>query len=410
MESVIGRRGALRLGGAGCVAWLLGGGEARAVEAAAAPSAARALVVVWLAGGPSQRDTFDPDPSTPSRATAAAGVRVASGFEALAHEMRDVALVRSLVSREADHERGTTLGKTGYAPGSAVVHPALGAIACHALDNGAPTPIPHHVALAPGRWPPRGGMLGAHLDAFSVTDARVPVPDLTPRVSAERLARRAEDAAAIDAGLPPARRAAVLRQAELSAQARAMMSAPEVRAFDVGEEPAAVRARYGEGHFGSACLTARRLVERGVRAVEVTLDGWDAHVACREAHRSLVALLDPALAALLRDLRERDLLRSTLVLCMGEFGRTPVINRAGGRDHWTRAFSALVAGGSVRGGVVVGATDPTGEADVREPLAVADLHATVLTAMGIDPAHRETAPSGRPVAYCEGSPIRALLR
>ena len=146
-----------------------------------------------------------------------------------------------------------------------------------------------------------------------------------------------------------------------------------------------------------------------MRAVEVTLDGWDAHVACREVHRPLVAELDTALAALLGDLRARDLLRSTVVLCLGEFGRTPTLNRAGGRDHWTRGFSALVAGAGVRGGIALGATDPAGVADPKEPVSVADLHATVLAAMGIDPAHRETAPSGRPVSYSEGTPIRALL-
>jgi hypothetical protein len=402
MALVLGRRATL-LGALAAAGWL---GSARTARAQGSP--ARALLVVWLAGGPSQRETFEPGPGDPQIATAAPGVRLAKGFEALAAHMEGVALVRSLVSHEADHERGTTLGKTGYAPGGAVVHPSLGAIACHALGESTGG-LPSHVTIAPGRWPPRGGMLGARFDAFAVPDARAPVPDLLPRVDPERLARRLDDAAAIDAGLSPAHRAIAARQAELTAQARAISTSPEVRAFDVSEEPAAVRARYGEGRFGSACLAARRLIERGVRAVEVTLDGWDAHVACREAHRGLVATLDPALAALLEDLRARGLAQSTLVVCAGEFGRTPTLNGAGGRDHWTRGFSALVAGAGVRGGAVVGATDPAGVAPPKDPCTVADLHATVLHALGVDPAHREVAPSGRPVTYSEGTPIRAIL-
>src|SRR5262249_39107263 len=151
---------------------------------------------------------------------------------------------------------------------------------------------------------------------------------------------------------------------------------------------ASVLKEYGDTPFGRACLAARRLTEVGVRCVEVTLDGWDTHVNNHELTRKRVEILDPAFAALIRDLRKRKQLDDTLVICAGEFGRTPKVNPAGGRDHWPTGFSVALAGGGVRGGVVIGATDPEGKKDKpTSPVTVGDLHATILTALGIDPGH-----------------------
>jgi uncharacterized protein (DUF1501 family) len=192
-------------------------------------------------------------------------------------------------------------------------------------------------------------------------------------------------------------------------RARVMMSSEQLKAFDIAEEPAALRRDYGDTPFGRACLAARRLTEVGVRCIEVTLGGWDAHVNNHEIHRNRVAVLDPALAALIGDLKGRGQFERTVVVCAGEFGRTPRLNRLEGRDHWPNGFSVALAGGGIRGGRVVGATDPEGLKGPIDPTPVADLHATVLRAVGLDPAKENISPIGRPIALSQGRPISALL-
>ena len=184
---------------------------------------------------------------------------------------------------------------------------------------------------------------------------------------------------------------------------------PEVQNFELDEEPAATRARYGDTPFGRGCLAARRLVEVGVRCVEVTLRGWDSHIDNHGVHARLVRALDPALASLVEDLRERDTLRHTAVLCVGEFGRTPRLNRFEGRDHWPHGFSVAIAGGGVRGGQVIGSTDPEGGREVKDPRTISDVYATVLTGLGIDPELELVTPAARPIRLSEGAVIGELL-
>ncbi len=187
------------------------------------------------------------------------------------------------------------------------------------------------------------------------------------------------------------------------------MSSEQLRAFEVSREPARLLESYGNTPFGRGCLAARRLLEVGVRCVEVTLSGWDTHIDNHKGCRQQAAILDPAFTALLRDLKERDMLRKTVVICAGEFGRTPIINRLGGRDHWPNGFSVALAGGRLRAGTVVGATDPQGRAEPTDPVNVADIHATILTAVGLDPTKVMTTPIGRTVRLSEGQPLRQLL-
>src|SRR5262249_38097793 len=164
-----------------------------------------------------------------------------------------------------------------------------------------------------------------------------------------------------------------------------MMTSEQLKAFEIDREPAKLRQAYGDTPFGRGCLAARRLTEVGVRCVEVTLDGWDTHANNHELTRKRVEILDPAFSALLRDLRERDLLKRTVVLCLGEFGRTPKINPLGGRDHWPTGFSVALAGGGIHGGQVIGETDPEGKPEPKNPGSVGDLFENVLTAVGITP-------------------------
>ncbi len=198
---------------------------------------------------------------------------------------------------------------------------------------------------------------------------------------------------------------------QVYAKAVRLMQTPKLEAFDVSSETDATRSAYGDTDFGRGCLVARRLVERGVRFVEVVLDGWDTHQNNFDKNKAQMATLDPAFAALLADLAGRDRLGSTLVACMGEFGRTPQINANDGRDHWPQAWSAVLAGGGIRGGIVRGATDDDGAKVVALPTTVPDLLATMAAVVGLDPAHTETTPAGRPISLTDdGTPIRELLR
>ena len=187
------------------------------------------------------------------------------------------------------------------------------------------------------------------------------------------------------------------------------MTSEQLQAFHLDEEPIAVRLKYGDSPFGRACLAARRLTEVGVRCVEVTLGGWDSHVNNHETHRQRIRDLDPAYAALIRDLTRRGQLGRTIVLCGGEFGRTPKINPLGGRDHWPLGSSLAIAGGGLKGGIAVGATDPEGRAAPARPASMADIHATVLTTLGINPVQEFVAPVGRPLKLSEGKVIDELI-
>jgi uncharacterized protein (DUF1501 family) len=196
---------------------------------------------------------------------------------------------------------------------------------------------------------------------------------------------------------------------ETISNARKMMTSEQLKAFDAMQEPLAVRRSYGETPFGRGCLAARRLIEEGVRCVEVTMPGWDTHVNNHESVKELLKTLDPALSGLVSDLRKRGLLERTIVLCAGEFGRTPKVNALGGRDHWPVGFSVALAGGGIRGGKVIGATDPEGKQPPIDPVAVGDLYASILTAVRIDPKKVNQTPIGRTVRFSEGKAVEALL-
>ncbi len=387
---------------------------ARAAEANRAP--AKSVIVLWLAGGPSQLETFDPKPGTNiaagsvARDTAVKGVQLGQGFEQLADQMPHIALVRSLTSKEGDHERGTYTLKTGNRPDPTVNFPSLGAIVCHDLAAEG-VEIPRHVSILPGQWPARGGILGAQYDAFKIYDPVDGVPDVTPRVPRDRFEQRMKDLDVVEEAFARGRSRQVAETGHRDTMNRAskMMSSEQLKAFDVSQESEAVRKEYGDTPFGRGCLAARRLIEVGVRCVEVTLDGWDTHAKNHDLTAGRVAILDPAFAALIRDLKRRDTLKDTLVLCMGEFGRTPRVNPLGGRDHWPHNFTAALAGGGIRGGTIIGESDPEGGKEPKEPIQVADLHATVMQAVRIDPERTLRGPIGRTIRRSTGTPIKPLL-
>jgi hypothetical protein len=412
------RRGFLQWSALAGMGWLTPVSHllARAAEKQPRGEPAQSIILLWMSGGPSQLETFDPHPGTyiagGTRAipTSVKGIQLAEGFDRLAEQMNSITLIRSMVSKEGDHERGAYLVKTGYRPDPTVVHPSIGAICCHELPAGK-TEIPRHVSILPDQWPGRGGFLGDEFDAFKTGDPINKVPDVTAQVPRIRDEQRVQDLEVLERTFARGRQNRVDQTLHrtLFQNARIMMTSDQLKAFDIADEPAAVKNAYGETPFGRGCLAARRLIEVGVRCVEVTLGTWDTHVDNHKLTRAKVDVLDPAFAALITDLKQRDLLRKTIVVCCGEFGRTPQINRLGGRDHWPKGFSLALAGGGLRGGHVIGQTDPDGKKDPTHPIAVADVHATILAALGLNPNKENISPIGRPIRLSEGKTIRELV-
>ena len=297
------RRSLLKLGALGGAGWLTSIAEALAHQADTQGKPqrkqAQSLIVLWMGGGPSQLETFDPHPgkniSGDTRAirTALPGVQLAEGLERTAELMESISLVRSLVSKEGDHERGTYLVKTGYRPDPTAVHPSIGAITCHELSSTG-VDIPRHISILPGRWPARGGYLGDGFDALQTGDPAQKIADFAPRVSNVRYERRLADLSVLEEQFARGRRrsAGATLHRETIAGARRMMTSEQIKAFDVSQESAATRAAYGATPFGRGCLAARRLIEVGARCVEVTLDGWDSHANNHEVHTRLKSVLE----------------------------------------------------------------------------------------------------------------------
>ncbi len=385
----------------------------------------KSLIVIWLGGGASQLETWDPHPGTkiggPTQSikTKLPGLEIADMYPRVAEQVHELNVIRSLVSKEGDHERGSYLLKTGYRPDPTLIHPSLGAIASHELPNDK-VEIPSHISLLGGQYPARGGFLGEMFDAFKIYDPSNGIRNLKTRVADDRQQQRLNALDVVSKSFQAGRRVQVentLHQLTVERALR-MMTSKQLKAFEIDQEPTVIRDAYGDTQFGRGCLAARRLVETGVRAVEITLMGWDTHANNFEGHKTQAKELDPALAALIHDLKQRDLLASTVVLCIGEFGRTPKINPLEGRDHWPRGFSCLVGGGGLRSGVVIGETDtePQIEQDANkstamphDPIEVPDLFATILRQLGVEFDKEVLTPIGRPMKFSSGSPIERLL-
>ena len=377
----------------------------------------KSVIVVWLAGGPSQLETWDPHPGTSiggptqSISTKIPGIEIASLFPQSAEQIHHLNIIRSLTSKEGDHERGTYMLKTGYRPDPTTFHPSLGAIVTQQAPN-KKLEIPQHVSFGDGQWPARGGYLGDQYDAFRIYDPGNGLHNMKMPVDEPRQKRRLGNLEVISRAFETNRQPAAkqsLHRRTLD-DALTMMSSEQLKAFITDDEPEELKKSYGDSRFGRGCLVARRLVESGVRAIEVSMTGFDTHANNYEGMQTQAEILDPGLSTLIRDLKERDLLESTIVMCLGEFGRTPKINPLDGRDHWPTGFSCLIGGGGLRSGVVIGKTDPTGEKkDPTDPIPVENLFATVLHQLGIDYEQELITPIGRPMALAQGELIQQLM-
>lgn len=414
------RRRALSMGvGAGLSLLLSSWAErvARADQPARAPvGKTKHVIVLWMNGGPSHIDTWDPKRgqtggSHKAIPTSIPSVSISEHLPHLARVANKLAIVRSMTSKEGNHQRAQYLLRTGYAMTPTVQHPSIGAWVSKRFGD--PTSgLPAFVAL--NGLSQGGGFFGVQHGPFVVREAgSLPANIESPSdVDEARLRERQklleglESSFAAKTGDPK-----VEGRRALYGKADRLMHAAALEAFDVSKEPEAIVRSYGSSAFGKACLTAARLVGAGVRFVEVTLDGWDTHKNNFERTKTLMGQLDPAFAGLIADLERRGLASDTLIVWMGDFGRSPRINGDDGRDHHPAAFSAVLAGAGVRGGVVVGATDAEGAKVVKDPVTVPNMLATIATTLGLDPDETVMSPAGRPIALTDqGAPVKALLR
>ena len=395
----------------------------------APPARAKSCILIWLNGGPSHLDMFDLKPNAPNEVrgpfkpmkTKLDGVHVCEHLPKTAALLHKTTLIRTLTSPEGNHDRAAHHLLTGYRPTPALVYPGLGSVA--AKEFGVGKVLPNYVTIPDAPAYGGSGYLTASYDPFEVNSnpaRNFKVKDLASPVPEKRVDRRRKMLESIDTfgasvGDYPARDTFL-------GQAFGLVSSKEARAaFDLSQEDRKTRQRYGFQKIGQSCLLARRLVEAGTRFVTVNDTGWDTHVDAKARlagffnkgkmiYRGKLPDLDNAWPALIQDLDDRGLLETTLVIVMGEFGRTPKLNSRGGRDHWPRANFALLAGGGVKRGQVVGKTDPYGELPDERAVHPEDLLQTVYHLLGIDPDLEYHTETGRPVKILgSGSVVREAL-
>jgi hypothetical protein len=410
-QAMVSRRDLLRLSAAGVLGASASGWFGlladRAAQAARAGVKHRSCILLWMAGGPSQAHTFDPKPGGEFKAipTTVLGIRISEYLPSVARQVKHLALLRGMKTGDGNHQTATYLMHTGFRKGSGgVVHPSLGAMV--AADLGRPDfDLPNFVAVGNTQGP---GYLGPKYAPLIVRDFERGLPNLAPAPAVKDVDTRASLVEELDRAFMTDYGAASTK-AHLTGfhKALQLMNSNRTRAFELSNEPASTRSAYGSSRFGQGCLLARRLVEAGVPFVEVVLPGWDTHNNTPQRIRTLSEQLDGPMATLIGDLKERGLLDSTLVIWMGEFGRSP----GHGKNHYARAWTTVLAGAGLKVGQLVGATDAKG-ADVRSrPVSAPDFMATVCKALGIDCTKNYLARGGRPMPKVakEAKPVAQLF-
>ena len=411
--------------------------EALASDAAPSKKRVRSCILLWMNGGPSQMDTFDCKPGTKNGgtvktvATPVSGIEVADYLSEVGKEAKHLAILRSMSTKEGDHTRAAYHLRTGNLPQGPIKYPTFGSLMAKELER-EDAELPSFVSIAPNRFlSPEAynpGFLGSRYAPLVVGDATGPQArgdakltveniSLPGGVTQESFGLRLMLLQGMESRFSEARPAPpVVAHKVVYERAVRLMQSKAVQAFDLEKETAKVRDRYGRSSFGQGCLLARRLVEVGVPFVEVTLGsaegapaGWDTHGDGFNQVKSLCTVLDKGWSSLMRDLRERGLLDSTLIVWAGEFGRTPKINPQGGRDHFPAAWTTVLAGGGVRGGQVIGKTSVDEVKD--RPIAVPDFLATICTALGVDPGRQNMADNDRPIRIVDQSakPVKEVL-
>lgn len=444
--ATLSRRDWLKLSAFGALGGSVSGWlPALAAGAAKNPRRKRSCILLWMTGGPSQLDTFDMKPGHENGGefkpikTAVPGIEISEHLPKLAGQMKHVAPIRSMTTKEGDHARATYLLRTGYLPQGPVQYPTLGSFLSKELGPDT-AELPNYVSIGPYRFlSPAAyspGFLGPKHSPLVVGGNGLNVVQPGSNAYEQALkVRNLDRPAGVDLPQADARlsllkgldddftrsRPGVSPESHVAAYAQAvrMMRSKAIDAFTLDEEPDKLRDKYGRNQFGQSCLLARRLVEQGVPFVEVSLNGvqgtqtfaWDTHNNNFPAVKSLSSVLDTGWATLLEDLHDRGRLDDTLVVWMGEFGRTPKINRNQGRDHFPAAWTTVLSGGGIKGGQVVGKTSPDGMKVDDRPVSVPDLIATICKSLGLDPRKQNMSNIGRPIRLADpnAKPIQEIL-
>jgi hypothetical protein len=407
MFGPLSRRDAMKLSAAGVLGVSMSGWlDVLAVRAAEAKAkTAKSVILLWMDGGPSHKDTFDLKPGTEHGGpyqtikTSAPGIEISEHLPKLAQVMNHGVVLRGMSTGEGAHGRAKYYLHTGYKEGvGGVVHPSIGSIVSKEIGN-PDFPLPNFVSI--GNRGYGSGYLGARHQPLMVADATRGVENLRAVVDSKQFSNRIGLLEEMEEGFFRTYKAeSISAHKTMYSRAVDLMNSPQAKAFDITLEPSASREKYGSGRFAEGCLLARRLVEVGVKFVEVTLGGWDTHTNNFDRVKTLSGQIDSPMAALVNDLKARGLLDSTLVIWMGDFGRTPRINNRGaqpGRDHYPRAWSSVMLGGGIKAGQVIGKTDKEGATVIERPISTLDFMATVCGILDIDPKKEYTTSNKRPI-------------
>ncbi len=375
----------------------------------------KALILVWLGGGPSQLDTWDPKPGKKTGGafkaieTAAKGIHVSEHMPRIAAQMKNLSIIRTMSTMEAAHERGTYLLHSCYSPIPGQDFAAMGTVVSYELHQ-KDYALPEYVAIQPPAIPTTP-VLGDEFLPFQIGSIHDPIPNVrrSQGVGDARQDAREKLLEEQNREFEARREGREVNKIQTAMKkAEDLMGTPLLKAFNVREEKDEVRKEYGDG-FGMNCLLARRLVEAGVKYVEVGHGGWDTHDNNFDQVKDNLGTLDPGVGALMKDLEQRSLLKDTMVVVMGEFGRTPEINATNGRDHWCKCFSVALGGGGIPGGRLIGETSADGMEIARRAVSVPELFSTIYTKLGIDPEGSYIVNTRKvPYAY-RAKPIKELM-
>jgi hypothetical protein len=409
----VSRRALLGAGGASILGLPIS--QLLAYAGSAGEQKAENVILFWNGGGMSHLDTWDPKPGRPTQGefdpidTSVPGMQISEIFPELAKQMHHCALIRSIAGTTGAHGPATYNLQTSYAPAGNLKHPGIGSVVAHEKEKRGD--LPSYITIS-GRAP-KAYYLGQECEAYSVGTPGVKDPYLAfPEGIAEaRGNERLEILARYNKRFGRSKSDNKLASTQTAINdAVRLMRSPALKAFELTNVPTTTLNRYGDSTFGRGALIAKRLVEQGVRFVQVNRGGFDTHSNNFPAMRAHGSVMDPALASLIEDLAESGMLKKTLVLMLSEFGRTPKINPNAGRDHWAPVFSAFMAGGGLKGGTVIGSSDKDGMRAADQPLQVPDIHASVCHALGIDPNKEVLTPLRRPMKLVnEGTPIKGLF-
>ncbi len=373
------------------------------------------VILFWNGGGMSHIDTFDPKPGRETQGdfdpikTSVNGISISEIFPELAKQMQHVALIRSIAGQNGDHGRATYQLQTSYAQSANLQHPGIGSVVVS--ERKSLGDLPAYITI--GGLAPKSGYLGQKCEAYFVgrpgeKDPYLAFPSGIGDVRGNKRLDILKKMNEKQSGAIPADETSGAQTALTDAVS--LMRSPALEAFEVRKEKPEVLERYGDSEFGRSALLARRLVQKGVRFIQINRGGFDVHSNAFPAMRTHGEVMDPALAALIEDLAQTGLLKKTMIVMLSEFGRTPKINMTQGRDHHPTVFSCLFAGGGIKGGQVIGSSDEDGVAPKERPVKVTHLHASICHALGIDFNKEVMTPLQRPMKLVDsGAPVKELF-